>query len=131
MPDCPNDKCWQDKEHIKEKIGLMEKDMVLKSAVRWIVGLIVIIGLTFGGIVWNSAAKAKDERVENAANIKVFNVKQEMILQSAKEIKESQERTRNDLEMYKKEQTLEREKFQEKVVDIMKSIRQEIKDIKP
>lgn len=82
------EKCQIDCSEIRElkiKFAYAERNMVMKSTVRWIIGTSVVVLLSFGGTVWNSSVKARDERVDNKSNIKVFNVKIDNLIQRNEE----------------------------------------------
>ena len=113
-------------EHLSYCVEGMKRDMVLKSTLRWVITVASGIFIFIGGIGWQSVVKARDERTENRANIKVFNVKQDMVLEALREIKASQEKARIELGTYKNELKQEREKFQQKVIDGIKELRKNV-----
>lgn len=110
-------------DDITKKVELMEKDMVHRSIVWKVIGVTVILFGVFTTIGWNSVIKARDERTMNASNIKVFNVKQDMLLQTTQEIKVVQEKVRMDFEGYKRELKADREKFQETILKAIQGLR--------
>ena len=122
----PGERCKIDCKEMadaKKEIHSIWEQMVRKSTLRWVVTIMSGLFIFFGGIGWNSAVKARDERTDNKANIKVFNVKQDMLLQTTREIKDAQKQVQQDLESYKHELKRDRERFQKSIIDAIKDIK--------
>jgi type II secretory pathway pseudopilin PulG len=90
----------------------------MKSTLRWVVTSMVGIFIFLGGIGWNSAVRAREERSDNKANIKVFNVKMDVLIEKNQELNKK-------IEQYMSNAQKDREKIQEM---LMKAIRNKNND---
>jgi uncharacterized protein HemX len=114
MTKCPVEDC-KDMEGIREKVEFMERDMVRRSTVHWVIGLCVLILVAICGAVWNSAVDARKERENNKQLITANSVKQDTLVQSMKE----------DITEMKQDQ----KEFQRNVIQAVKGIREEIRGL--
>lgn len=103
MAECPDRECHKRQEKIETCVEELKREVVRKSTLRYVVTTMVGVFIFAGGIGWQSTVRARDERTENKANIKVFNVKMDVLIEKNKELNQKIEQYMNNAQKDRKE----------------------------
>ena len=99
---CPDEECHAGKEKLEKCVDGLKRDIVKKSTVKWFAGICITIALFVGGYSLSAAAKEKEKRSENTAQIEVIKNDIEHIKRSVEKIEDNQMTPQQLLELMKR-----------------------------